>query len=225
LDTKLRRAAIFDGLDTAAANALARRCKRVKFASGCTIYCEGEPGDELYVVVSGHVKITRRSPRGDQIVTAILGESDIFGELSVFDPGPRGGSATALTDVKAVALNRAALRGWITDHPNGVETLLTLLARRQRRTTEQVADLLFTDVETRLAKQLIHLAQRLGTSDRDGIRMAVEVTNNDLAHLVGAPPAAVGRALIDFERRGWIRVDRRGLIVVDAAALAGRARS
>jgi CRP/FNR family cyclic AMP-dependent transcriptional regulator len=225
LDTKLRRAAIFDGLDTAAANALARRCKRVKFPSGCTIYREGAPGDELYVVVSGHVKITRCSPGGDDIVTAILGESDIFGELSVFDPGPRGGSATALTDVKAVALNRAALRGWIADHPSGVETLLTFLARRHRRSTEQLGDLLFTDVETRVAKQLMHLAQRLGTNDRNGIRVAVELTRNDLAHLVGAQPAAVGRALVDFEGRGWIRMDGRDLIVVDAAALAGRAGS
>jgi CRP/FNR family transcriptional regulator, cyclic AMP receptor protein len=225
LDTKLRRAELFDGLDTTAANALARRCKRVKFTCGYTIYCEGEPGDELYVVVSGHVKITRCSPAGDDVVTAILGESDIFGELAVFDPGPRGSSATALTDVKAVALNRAALRGWITAHPNGVETLLALLARRQRRTTEQLADLLFTDVETRLAKQVTQLAQRLGTSDQNGIRVPVELTHNDLAHLVGAPPAAVGRALVDFERRGWIRVDRGRLIVVDAAGLAGRARS
>jgi CRP-like cAMP-binding protein len=224
LDTKLRRAAIFDGLDSAVANELARRCKRVKFPSGSAIFCEGEPGDELYIVVSGHVKITRCSPRGDDIVTAILGESDIFGELAVFDPGPRGGSATALTDVKAAALNRAAVRGWIADHPSGVETLLTLLARRQRCTTEQVADLLFCDVETRLAKQLIHLAQRLGARDRDGIRLAVEVTHNDLAHLAGAPNAAVSRALLDFEGRGWIRIDGRSLIVVDATALGERAQ-
>lgn len=224
MDTKLRRAAIFDGLTPAAANALERRCKKVKFPRGYTVFCEGEPGDELYIVVSGFVKITRRAPSGDDLVTAILGESDIFGELAVFDPGPRGASASALTVVKAVSLNRAALRGWITDHPNAVETLLTLLARRQRRTTEQMGDLLFNDVATRLAKQLVRLAQRLGTSDRNGIRVAVELTHDDLAHLVGAPRAAVGRALVDFEGRGWIRMDRRRLIVVDEAALAGRAR-
>lgn len=142
VDTKLRRAAIFDGLDTAAANALVRRCKKVKFSSGCTVCREGEPGDELYVVISGHVKITRCSAGGDEAVTAILGESDTFGELAVFDPGPRGANATALTDVRAVSLNRAALREWIGEHPNAVETLLTLLARRQRRSSEQLCDLL-----------------------------------------------------------------------------------
>lgn len=189
------------------------------------MFSEGEPGEMLYIIASGHVTIARRCPGGAPTLTAVLGAPDMFGELAVFDPGPRGSSATALTDVTAVSLSRTAMRGWIAEHPAAVETLLALLARRQRRTTAEMCELLHPDLPARVAGRLVDLAQRFGTRDRGGIRVTPPLTHTDLAQLAGAGRPPVHRVLADFTERGWIRIGDRGLLVVDAASLARRARS
>jgi CRP/FNR family transcriptional regulator, cyclic AMP receptor protein len=222
VDTRLRRAAIFDDLDPVAAKVLARRLNRVSFCRGHAVFSEGEPGETLYIITSGHVTIARRC-RGAPTLTAVLGAPDMFGELAVFDPGPRGSSATALTDVKAVSLSRTAMRGWIAEHPAAVDTLLAMLARRQRRTTDELCELLHPDLTARVARRLVDLAERFGTRDRDGIRVTPPLTHTDLAQLAGASRPLVHRVLDDFTERGWIRMGDRGLLVVDAAGLARRA--
>jgi CRP-like cAMP-binding protein len=93
------------------------------------------------------------------------GSVGLFGELSIFDPGPRTSSATTITEVRAVSMDRDALRAWIADRPEIAEQLLRVLARRLRRTNNNLADLIFTDVPGRVAKQLLQLAQRFGTQE------------------------------------------------------------
>jgi CRP-like cAMP-binding protein len=188
------------------------------------VFCEGEPGETLYIIASGHVTITRRC-RDAPTLTAVLGASDMFGELAVFDPGPRGSSATALTDVKAVSLSRTAMRRWIAEHPAAVDTLLAMLARRQRRTTDELCELLHTDLTARVASRLLDLAERFGTADRDGIQVTPPLTETDLAQLAGSARSPVHRVLADFTERGWIDIGDRGLLVIDAASLSHRARS
>ena len=225
MDTSLRRSAIFDDLDPAAAKALARRLDKVSFRRGHMVFSEGEPGETLYIITSGHVTMTRRCPAGTPTLTAVLGASDMFGELAVFDPGPRGSTATALTDVKAVSLSRTAMRRWIAEHPAAVDALLALLARRHRRITDDLCELLHADLTARVARRLVDLAQRFGTPDRDGIRVTAPLTQTDLAQLAGASRPPAHRVLADFTERGWIRMGDRGLLVVDAASLSRRALS
>ena len=117
MDATLRRAAILQGTDRGAARALARRLTRTDFPSGHTIFAEGQPGDRLYIVVSGKVKITCRAGTGREAVLAVMGPSDMFGELSVFDPGPRTSSAVTLTKVRAMTMDRATFRWWIAEAP------------------------------------------------------------------------------------------------------------
>lgn len=226
MDASLRRAAIFDDLDPAAAKALARRLSRESFCQGNTVFSEGEPGETLYIITSGHVTITRRCPDGGApTLIAVLGTPDMFGELAVFDPGPRGSNATALTDVKAVSLSRTAMRRWIAEHPAAVEALLALLARRHRRVSAELCELLHADLTAQVARRLVDLAQRFGTSERDGIRVTAPLTQTDLAQLAGAGRPPVHRVLADFTERGWIHMGDRGLLVADAASLVRRARS
>lgn len=116
------------------------------------------------------MKIGRRSPDGRENLLTIMGPSDMFGELSIFDPGPRTSSATTITDVRAVSMDRDALRAWIADRPEIAEQLLRVLARRLRRTNNNLADLIFTDVPGRVAKQLLQLAQRFGTQEGGAAR-------------------------------------------------------
>ena len=193
LDAMLRRAAIFDGMEPGAAKALARQLRRVRFPRDHTVFAQGEPGDRLYIITSGTVKITLRAPGGRENAMAIMGPSDMFGEVSTFDPGPRTSSAITLTDVCAMSMNHAALRACIAERPEIVEQLLAVLARRLRRTDNDLCDLIFTDVPARVAKRLLHLAERFGTRDGDGIRLRYHLGQEELAQLAGTTRPSVNR--------------------------------
>jgi CRP/FNR family transcriptional regulator, cyclic AMP receptor protein len=158
----LARAGIFQGVDDRARAALIKQLHWVEFPRAHTIYTEGEPGDRLYIIVSGKVKVGRRSSDGREKLLAVMGPSDMFGTLSMFDPGPRTADVTTITKVRAVSMDRDALRSWIDERPEITEQLLRVLARRLRRTNDDIADLIFTDVPGRVAKQLLLLGQRFG---------------------------------------------------------------
>src|SRR3979409_1363771 len=165
MDKILARAGMFQGVEPGAVSALTNQLHHVDFRSGHRGFAEGAPGDRVYLVISGKVKIGRRAPDGRENLLTIMGPSDMFGELSIFDPGPRTSSATTITEVRAVSMDRDALRAWLADRPEIAEQLLRVLARRLRRTNNNLADLIFTDVPGRVAKQLLQLAQRFGTQE------------------------------------------------------------
>ena len=224
MDEILARAGILQGVEPSAVAALITQLQPVDFPRGDTVFAEGEPGDRLYIMVSGKVKIVRRSPDGRENLLTILGPPDMFGELSVFDPGPRTSSVVTITAVRAVSMDRAALRGWIAERPQVAEQLLRVLARRLRRTNTHLADLIFTDVPGRVAKQLLGLAQRFGTQEDGGLRVTHDLTQEEIAQLVGASRETVNKALAGFAHRGWIRLDGKSVLICDSERLAHRAR-
>jgi CRP/FNR family transcriptional regulator, cyclic AMP receptor protein len=223
VDETVARAGIFQGFESAAA-AIAKELQPVDFARRWTVFAEGEPADRLYIIISGKVKIGRRSLNGRDHLLAILGPPDMFGELSVFDPGLRTASATTLTEVRAVTLDRDTLRGWMVDRPEVTEQLLRLLARRLRRTDNKLTDQMITDVPGRVANQLLLLAQQFGTREGDGLRVAHDLTQEEIAQLVGASRESTNQALSTFADRGWIQWESHNVLILDAANLARRAR-
>ena len=224
MDEILARAGIFQGVETSAVSALTKQLQPVDFPRGHTVFAEGEPGDRLYIIISGKIKIGRCLPDGRENLLTIMGPSDVFGELAVFDPGPRTSSATTITEVRAVSMDRDALRAWIADRPEIAEQLLRVLARRLRRTNDNLADLIFTDVPGRVAKQLLALAQRFGTQEDGAVRVTHDLTQEEIAQLVGASRETVNKALADFANRGWIRLEGKSVLISDSERLAGRAR-
>ncbi len=224
VDEVLARAGIFQGVEATAVEALTRQLTPVDFPRAHTIFNEGEPGDRLYIILSGKVKIGRRSPDGRENLLTIMGPSDMFGELSIFDPGPRTSSATTVTEVRAVSMDRAALREWIGRRPDIAEQLLRVLARRLRRTNNNLADLIFTDVPGRVAKALLQLAQRFGTQENGALRVTHDLTQEEIAQLVGASRETVNKALADFAQRGWLRLEGKSVLISDPERLARRAR-
>jgi CRP/FNR family transcriptional regulator, cyclic AMP receptor protein len=224
VDETLARAGIFQGVEPAAAEALAQSLEPVEFGRGQEIFAEGQPGDRLYIILSGKVKIGRRAPDGRENLLSVQGPSDMFGELSIFDPGPRTSSATAVTEVKAVSLDRPALREWINKRPEIAEQLLRVLARRLRRTNNMLADLIFTDVPGRVAKELLRLAKRFGTQDGGLLRVTHDLTQEEIAQLVGASRETVNKALADFAHRGWLRLEGKSVLILEPERLARRAR-
>jgi len=224
VDEVLARAGIFQGVDPAAIEVLTESLERVEFPRGTVIFNEGEPGDRLYIVSTGKVKIGRRSPDGRENLLSIFGPSDMFGELSIFDPGPRTSTATTVTDVRAYTMDRVALRDWIGKRPEIAEQLLRVVARRLRRTNNLLADLIFTDVPGRVAKALLQLAQRFGTQEAGSLRVTHDLTQEEIAQLVGASRETVNKALADFAHRGWLRLEGKSVLISDSERLARRAR-
>ena len=148
----------------------------------------------------------------------------VFGELSLFDPGPRTATATAITDTVVVGLGHGDLRPWLTGRPEVAEALLQALAQRLSRTNEALADLVFSDVPGRVAKQLLDLADKFGQPGPDGVLVHHDLTQEELAQLVGASRETVNKALADFTQRGWVEVDQRQVLLIDMERLARRAR-
>jgi CRP/FNR family transcriptional regulator, cyclic AMP receptor protein len=223
-DDVLARAGLFQGVAPEAREALASALQYHDYTRGDSVFTEGEQGDTLFIVLTGKVKVGRRAADGRENMLSVMGPSDMFGELSLFDPGPRTATATVLTDARLASLAHAALRPWINDRPEIAEQLLRVLARRLRRTNDALADLIFTDVPGRVAKALLELAERFGTQEGEGVRVHHDLTQEELAQLVGASRETVNKALADFASRGWMRVDSRAVTILDADRLARRAR-
>jgi CRP-like cAMP-binding protein len=220
----IRRAPLFTALDDAAAATLRESMTQVKVSKGQTLFKEGDAGDRLFVVVEGKLKLGTSSGDGRENLLSILGPGDMFGELSLFDPGPRTATATAVTDSRVLALANDQVIGWVTAHPQVSLQLLKRLARRLRRTNEVLADLVFADVPGRVAKAIMDLGERFGTRKDDGLHVNHELTQEELAQLVGASRETVNKALADFAGRGWVRLEPRAVVVLDYERLSKRGR-
>jgi CRP-like cAMP-binding protein len=212
--TLLAQVPLFASLTGDEAETLASGLTRVRIDRGECIFSEGDPGNQLYVIRQGKVKISLSGPEGRENMLAVLGPGEMFGELSLFDPSPRTANATAITDTEVLCLPHDALRGWLTSSPTVAPQLLQALAQRLRRTNEQLADLVFSDVPGRVAKTLLTLADRFGTPDPNGVRVTHDLTQEEMAQLVGSSRESVNKALADFSSRGWIRLEGRTTILL-----------
>ena len=223
-DDVVRQAPLFAALDDEAAEALAASMTRREIARGEVLFNEGDAGDRLYVIVDGKVKLGRASGDGRENLLAVLGPGEMFGELSAFDPGPRNATATAISDAVLLGLGTDDLTRWLAGRPDVARQMLRALARRLRRTNENLADLVFSDVPGRVAKALLDLSERFGHPTHDGLRVAHDLTQEELAQLVGASRETVNKALADFAARGWLRLDQRAVVLLDIERLRRRAR-
>ena len=220
----VRTAPLFSALDDESAASLRASMTLVKVSKGNTLFKEGDAGDRLFVVVEGKLKLGTSSMDGRENLLSILGPGDMFGELSLFDPGPRTATATAVTDARVLALAHDQVIGLVTQHPQVSLELLARLAQRLRRTNEVLADLVFSDVPGRVAKALMDLGSRFGVQKDDGLHVNHDLTQEELAQLVGASRETVNKALADFAARSWVRLEPRAVVVLDYERLSKRGK-
>jgi CRP/FNR family cyclic AMP-dependent transcriptional regulator len=192
-----------------------------RYASGQIICHQGDPGDRLYIVVDGLVKVVFTSERGDEMVLNTLGNAEAFGELALLDGSPRSASIVAVEPTHVFMLPRTRLLGLMRQHPGLADEFLRMLGRLVRRLTEQAGDLAFLDLAGRLAKLLLQLADKYGQS-RDGV-LDRRLTQSDLAAMIGASRPAVNRALQSLAARGLIAVQGQAILLRDVAGLRKRA--
>jgi CRP/FNR family transcriptional regulator, cyclic AMP receptor protein len=220
----LKKAPLFAGLEDDAASALSSAMGTIQLKKGEVLFHEGDAEARLYIVVSGKIKLGRSGSAGRENLLAVLGPGQMFGELSVFDPGPRSTTATAVTACEVRTLEHDELMGWLADRPEVAQSLLGQMAARLRRANDVVADLVFSDVPGRVAKALLDLADRFGRTADDGVHVHHDLTQEELAQLVGASRETVNKALADFASRGWLRLEPRSVVIMDVERLARRAR-
>ncbi|HEX3823702.1 MAG TPA: Crp/Fnr family transcriptional regulator [Mycobacteriales bacterium] len=220
----LARVPLFAALDDESAVSLEATLTTRTLTRGHLVFREGDPGDRLFIVMDGKVKISRAAADGRENLLAVLGAGEMFGELSLFDPGPRTATVTTVTGSTLASLDHDDLRPLLSERPGVAEQLLKALAQRLRRTNEAMADLVFTDVPGRVAKALLDLADKFGVTEAEGTRVRHDLTQEELAQLVGASRETVNKALSEFAHRGWLLIEGRSVLLLDPARLARRAR-
>jgi CRP/FNR family cyclic AMP-dependent transcriptional regulator len=215
----------FVGLDAAALERVASGARSRRFRRGEVIFHVGDPGDALFVIVSGDVKISLPSETGDEAILATLRPGDVFGELALLDGAPRSATATALTPTDTVVLPRDRFRELIATEAGVRDALLASLAGELRRLTTHVEELHFLDMTGRLAARLVRLAQEGGTPEGGGsIRLRANLTQGDLASMVGCTRQSVNKLLGQFTDEGFIRQERQGILVLDLPGLVATSR-
>lgn len=224
VDDVLRETPLFEALTEEDAVALRAGVIDVPLDRGERLFSEGDAGDKLYIILAGKIKLTKAAPDGRENLLSVHGPGEMFGELSLFDPIPRTSSATAVTSARLAGLAHDDLRTWLSTRPEVAMHLLQALAQRLRRINEVKADLVFTDVPGRVAKALLDLAERFGVLTPEGIQVNHDLTQEELAQLVGASRETVNKALADFTARGWIHLAAKSVLVTDADRLRKRAR-
>ena len=220
----LRSSPLFRGMDAENARSLISKMRRIELACGETIFHEGDGGQALYIVVKGKVKLTRTARDGRENLLALLGVGDMLGELSVFDPGPRLSRAHAVEDSIVYELPTAMLDPWLDDNLEMSRYMLRALAQRIRRTSNTMADRVFSDVPGRVAKAILDLGHRFGRMERGHVTVRHGLTQEELAQLVGASRETVNKALADFGARGWIDVRICSVEVYEPERLRARSR-
>ena len=215
----------FGGLEPDALDRLAAGMRSRRFRRGEVIFHVGDPGDALFVIVSGEVKISLPSETGDEAILATLRPGDVFGELALLDGAPRSASASALTAAETVILPRERFRELIATETGVRDALLASIAGELRRLTTHVEELHFLDITGRLAARLARLAQESGAPLADGsLRLRTNLTQGDLAAMVGCTRQSVNKLLGQFTDDGLIRLERDAIVVTDLEGLSATSR-
>ena len=223
-DSIISRIPLFEGLSPEEQEELRAMMTQTTLRRGETLFNEGDSGDRLYILLSGKVKLGHASADGRENLLAVLGPGEIVGELTLFDPGPRSTTATAVAPTELLTLDHNQLMTFVESHPQLAKDMLRALAQRLRRTNTALADLVFSDVPGRVAKALLDLADRFGRTADDGVHVHHDLTQEELAQLVGASRETVNKSLAEFVSRGWIRLEGRAVTLLDVDRLRRRAR-
>lgn len=215
----LQSVPFFTNLEDEAAHELAERLVPRRFGPGQVIFHLGDPGGLLYIISRGKVRISYNTVEGQEVVLAILGPGDFFGELALLDDSPRSATAESIGPTETLTLHRDDFIHFITDNPTFSLHVMQTLARHIRRLNIQLADIFFLDLPGRLARTLLNLADQYGRKADEGVLIDLALTQTDLAEMTGATRVSINKALGRFRRSGWLKTSGRKVTIVDREAL------
>jgi CRP/FNR family cyclic AMP-dependent transcriptional regulator len=216
----LRNHPLFGDLPPAVIEHLGSYMKTRKVTRGTTIFAKGDPGSGLMGVLSGMVKVSVASTEGKDIVLNIFHEGEIFGEIALLDGRPRTADATAMSDCELIVIERRDFIPFLSNHPDVTIKFIEILCSRLRRTSEQVQDVTFLNLPTRLAKTLLQLTEDQGGS---GPKRKVAITQREISQIIGRSRESTNKQLRAWAKRGWIKLERGGVSVLAPDKLADAA--
>jgi CRP-like cAMP-binding protein len=211
----LRSHALFRDLPPAVIDHLGSYMKTRRLTRGTTIFTKGDPGTGLMGVLAGTVKVSVASADGKDIVLNIFHEGEVFGEIALLDGRPRTADATAMADCELIVIERRDFVPFLSSQPDVMLKFIEILCSRLRHTSEQVQDITFLNLPTRLAKTLLQL-----TTGEEGSRRKAAITQREISQMIGMSRESTNKQLRAWAKRGWIRLERGGVGVTAPDKLA-----
>ena len=214
--TLLRNHPFFEGLEERIIERLVPYAVTRKVKKGTAVFRKGEVGTTHYAVCSSMVRICTPSDKGNDAIFNLVIPGEIFGEIAFLDGGQRTADAVASEDSELMILERRDFIPLLTEYPEMAIRLLEILCGRLRRTSRQVEDIVFFDVQVRLAKALLHLYRHSSSGEPNA---NIRITQRDISQLIGASRESTNRELRNWQRRKWIKLQRAGLVILAPQAL------
>ncbi len=211
--TYFKQVSFFADLTDEEIKALSSATKRRTFRSGEVIFHRDDPGQVLYMIKEGKVKICIISPDGQEVSLTVFGKGEVFGEFAILDGLPRSADAVALEKVECYTLQRSDFQNVILKNPKIAILVLESMSKRLRNTNNMVEDLIFLDVYGRVAKKLLELADAHGVKTEDGVIIDVRLTQQELASMVGASRESVNKVLGYFTDKKFISTDKHRITI------------
>jgi CRP/FNR family transcriptional regulator, cyclic AMP receptor protein len=218
----LSRVPLFAGLPPDKLSSLETMTQRRSFRRGEVVFHKGDPGDTLFVITQGQVKIILPSDSGEEALLGVLDEGEFFGELSLIDEQPRSATIVATEQTETLMLRRDEFLKFIVSSPELAIDMMRVLSRRLRETDEFIEDAIFLDVPGRLAKKLLELANQYGRHTPIGTVISLRMTQQELATMVGATRESVNKHLRSYRSRGILEIDRQRIIILRPSELQRR---
>jgi len=217
----LRGCGLFGNADEQTLDALAAALRVRRFRKAETVFHQGDPGDALFIVASGSVKVVLPSDEGaEPAIVALLGPGEFFGELAILDGAPHSATIVAIEPTETLVLHRDAFLALIDSEPELRRALLASLATEIRRLTGHVEDLHFLDLPGRLASRILRLSVECEPDPDGAIRISWPYTQSELAGMIGGSRQSVNRLLADLAEEGLVRIEHDVLVVTDRDRLA-----
>ena len=177
------------------------------------IVARDEPGDSMYIILKGRMKVVIHGDNGREVILTILKAGDFFGEMSLLDDLPRSANVVAHEDAKLLVLKRNQFVEHITQSANTGLNIMAELSRRLRRADELISNLALLDVYSRVAHIMIDMAKRDGEEVEEGILIRERPTQQDIASMIGTSRETVSRVLSEFQRRGFVEMRGREILL------------
>lgn len=218
----LRQVPLFQSLGPEESNDLASSFRSQSFKKGETLFRKGSEGTELYIIRRGSVKIVVPSSEGSEVVLAIFSEGDFFGEMSLLDGLPRSADAVALEPSEVYVLNRSDFLRFLHNNENAIHFILRSLSLRLRKTDDLLEDTCFLRIPARFAKRLLELAETHGHREGNSVEIDMQLTQSDLAGLVGASRESINKTLRLMREKGLISIEKNLIRIYDLEIIKRR---
>ena len=209
----LKNVPIFADLSNSDLNKIADKMVPREYEKGQMILLEESHGETFFIITSGVVKVTRLSDDGREVILAMLGESDFFGEMSLLDGEGRSANIVTNETAKMLTLSRSDFLDCLESYPKIAIALLEELAMRLRKSDQQIESLSLSDSEQRIGITLIRLAEESGTIKQGHVTVPNLPYQQDIANMAGTSRETVSRTLKLLEEKSMVKRENRDLII------------